>query len=84
MTKRMSTAAREWLQSQPLKTRMRFGRARARTQRKHRRWRDHHDWYLKLLVRQMSEEVRTILACPIEERRFYDMIELKVRTPEKP
>jgi hypothetical protein len=74
----------DWLKTQPLRVRRRYNRHAEMVFHRRRRWRDHHDWYLKLLARQMTEKVRVILACPIEERRFYDVIERKVRTTETP
>lgn len=67
-----------WMEGQPLKTRMRFARAHARMLRKHRRWRDHHDWYNKHLARLMTEAITPLLRQPIEERAFYDTIEIRI------
>lgn len=64
-----------WLKTQPLKVRRRYNKRAEAVFHRRRRTRDHHNWYLKLLARQMTEVVRSILACPIEERVFYGTIE---------
>lgn len=78
MTRRRRDALTDWLRTQPLKVRRRFSHACARMVRTHRRWRDHHDWYQKHLARVMTEAVVSALRQPIEERAFYDTIEVRI------